>query len=50
MKVYRSRRICDLFALNFAGPNYKTIKKENQKGVQFVHGEHLEIFAAVAQI
>jgi len=27
MKVYKGRKICDLFALNYAGPSYSTIKK-----------------------
>lgn len=31
MKIYGDRRMCDLFALNVAGPNYKTIQKKNKK-------------------
>jgi hypothetical protein len=50
MKVYGGRRMCDLFALNFAGPTYSTIKEDLKKGVQFVPGEHSEIFGAVARI
>ena len=42
--------MCDLFTLNFAGPNYSTIKRDLKKGVQFLPGEHAEIFAAVASI
>lgn len=42
--------MCDLFALNFAGPNYSTIKRDLKKGVQFLPGEHAEIFAVVASI
>lgn len=36
--------------LNFGGPEFSTTKRENQKGVQFVPGEHREIFRGVAQI
>ena len=50
MKMYGGRRMCDLFSLNFAGPNYSSIKCVNQKGVQFVPGEHIDIFRSVAQI
>jgi len=50
MKVYGGRRMCDLFALNFAGPTYSTIKEDLKKGVQFVPGEHSEMFGAVARI
>jgi hypothetical protein len=50
MKIYGGRRMCDLFTLNFAGPSYTTVKRENKKGVQFVPGEHPQIFACVAQI
>jgi hypothetical protein len=31
MKVYGGCRMCDFFAFNFPGPNYKTIKKEKKK-------------------
>jgi hypothetical protein len=50
LKIYGGRRMCDLFSLNFAGPTYMTIKRENQKGVQFVPGEHREVFRCVAEI
>jgi hypothetical protein len=50
MKVYGGRRMCDLFALNYSGPSYSTIKRDNKKGIQHVSGEHGEIFAAVAEI
>ena len=50
MRVYGGRRMCDLFALNFGGPALCTTKREDRKGVQFVAGEHEEIFASVAQI
>ena len=50
MKVYGGRRMCDLFALNYSGPSYSTIKRGNKKGIQHVLGEHGEIFAAVAEI
>jgi hypothetical protein len=42
--------MCDLFSLKFAGPSYSSIKHESRKGVQFVPGEHREVFRAVAQI
>ena len=42
--------MCDLFLLNFAGPNYSSTKRVNQKGVQFVPREHIDIFRSVAQI
>ena len=50
MKIYGGRRMCELFELNYAGPNPSTTKRENQKGVQFVHGEHVDIFQSVAKI
>ena len=50
MKVYGGRRMCDLFSLNYAGPSYSTVKRENKKGIQHVPGEHGDIFAAVAEI
>lgn len=50
MKVYGGRRMCDLFQLNYDGPSYSTTKRECKKGVQFIAGEHSEIFASVAQI
>jgi hypothetical protein len=50
MKVYGGRRMCDLFALNYSGPSYSTIRRDNKKGIQHVSGEHGEIFAIVADI
>jgi hypothetical protein len=50
MKMYGGKRMCDLFALNYAGPGYSTVKRDCRKGVQFVPGEHSQIFKAVAQI
>ena len=50
IKMYGGRRMCDLFSLNFGGPNYSFTKRVNQKGVQFVPGEHVDIFRSVAQI
>jgi hypothetical protein len=50
MKIYGGRRMCDLFALNFAGPSYFSIKRENKKGVHFIAGEHFAIFASIANI
>ena len=42
--------MCDLFALNFAGPSFSTIKRDLKKGVQFLPGEHSNIFKAIARI
>jgi hypothetical protein len=50
MKIFGGRRMCDLFALNYAGPNFSTIKRQNQKGVHFMPGKHASIFKAVAKI
>jgi hypothetical protein len=50
MKIFGGRRMCDLFALNYAGPNFSTIKRQNQKGVHFMPSEHASIFKAVAEI
>ena len=50
MKVYGGCRMVDLFALNFAGASYSEVKRDVRKGIQFIPGEHSEIFAAVAQI
>jgi len=50
MKIYGGRHMCDMFSLNYTRPIYSTTKRENQKGVQFVPGEHAEIFSNVAQI
>ena len=50
MKVHGGRRMVDIFALNFAGPSYRQVKREVRKGVQFLPGEHAQIFAVVAQI
>ena len=36
--------MCYLFSLNFAGPSYFSIKRDGQKGVQFVGDEHNEVF------
>jgi hypothetical protein len=33
MKIYGGRRMCDLFTLNFIGPSWSTMKRENQKGI-----------------
>lgn len=37
--------MCNLFALNFVGPNYRTIKIDLKKGVQFSPGKHPKIIA-----
>jgi hypothetical protein len=50
MKIFGGRRMCDLFALNYAGLNFSTIKRQNQKGVHFMPREHVSIFKAVVEI
>jgi hypothetical protein len=50
MKIYGGRRMCDLFTLNFVGPSWSTVKRENQKGVQFMPGEHRQVFQFVAEV
>ena len=50
MKIYGGRHMCDLFALNFEGPSYDTIRRENRKGVQFIAGEHTALFSCVTNI
>ena len=50
MKVYGGRRMCNLFALNFVGPNYSTIKGDLKKGVQFLPVEHAEIFFVIVSV
>ena len=50
MKVYGGKRMCDVFSVNYLGPNYSTIKWDHKKGVHFIPGEHSEIFATVAEI
>lgn len=50
MKVYGGKRMIDVFNLNYCGPNLSTVKRDHKKGVQYIPGEHLEIFASVAEI
>ena len=50
MKVYGGRRMVDIFSLNYSGASYRQVKREGGKGVQFLPGEHSQIFAAMAQI
>ena len=51
MKVYHEgQRMYDLFSLNYVGPTYSTVKRDNKEGVQHVVGRHGEIFAALAKI
>ena len=50
MRIYGGRCLLDLFALNFVGPSYDTIHRECRKGVQFIAGEHAEIFQSIARI
>ena len=40
----------DMFSLNFIGPSHSTMKHDNKKGVQFISGEHREVFQSVADI
>lgn len=42
--------MCDLFALNYGGPLYSSIKRENKKGVQFIAGKDEALFAEIANI
>ena len=50
IKIYRGKRMCDLFLLNFAAPSYNTMKHENKKGVQFKAGEHAILFQYITCI
>jgi len=50
IKVYEARRTCDLFALNYSGPSYNTMKKENKKGIQHVSDEHREFLVTIVDI
>ena len=50
MRVYGGRRLCDLFALNFAGSSFDSIRRDSRKGVMFVSGEHADIFKSIASI
>lgn len=38
MKIYGGRHMCDLFALNYVGPSYSSIKRENKKGLNLLLG------------
>lgn len=40
----------DFFALNFCGLSYHCTKEANQKGIQFIAGEHSLLFYVVAEI
>ena len=50
MRIYGGRRLCDLFALNFVGPNFDSIRRDSRKEVMFVAGEHADISKCVASI
>lgn len=50
MRMFGGKRMCDLFALNYDGPSYDTVKRDTRKGVHFVSGEHAQIFSNVADI
>ena len=50
IKIYEDKRTCDVFNLNYCGPNYSTVKRDCRKGVQLVPSEHEEIFEVVADI
>ena len=45
MRIYGGQHLCDLFALNFAGPSFDNIRRESRKGVMFVSGEQAEILS-----
>lgn len=49
IKVYGSHQMVDLFALNFGSVSYNEVKRDVQRGVQFIAGEHSHIFAAVVE-
>lgn len=48
--MYGDKRMCNLFHLNYNAPSYSQVKRDNKKGVHFVHGKHAWIFAFVANI
>ena len=50
MKLYGGKQMCDLFTLNFSGPNYSSTKCVNHKGVQFILGKYVDIFWSMAEI
>ena len=50
IKIYGGRRMCDLFALNFAGPSYSSIKRKNKKGVKSVARKHVVLFDCISNI
>jgi hypothetical protein len=40
MRMYRGKRMCDLFTVNFDGPEMSIIKRTSRKGIQFIPREH----------
>jgi len=50
MNVYGGWQLCDLFALNFVGPSYDSVRRESRKGVIFNSREHTKIFKSIASI
>lgn len=42
--------MCNVFSLNYLGPNFSTIKRDHKKGAQFIPGKNSEIFVCVAEI
>jgi len=50
MKIYGGKHMCNLFALNFGGPSYDTIRRKNWKGVQFITSKHVALFSYVTNI
>jgi hypothetical protein len=50
MKIYGGRNMVDRFVLNYAGPTLKNVKRENNRGLQFISSEHWEIYGIVAKI
>ena len=42
--------MCNLFALNYVGPSFSSIKRQNKKSICFIAGEHSVLFIQVAKI
>ena len=47
MKIYKERRMCDLFTLNFVAHSSSIVKRENKKTIL---SEHVALFEGVAKI
>jgi hypothetical protein len=50
MRIYSGQRMVEFFTFNFANPTYDTVKREDQKGIQFIGRKHQDIFKSVAEI